>query len=66
MRQSVVAALQLGSDPQGTAATLGKILAFEDQVRQSRCDLLVMPEALLGGYPKGADVGTRIGKLTSR
>jgi len=61
MRQSVVAALQLGSDPQGTAATLDKILAFEDQVRQSRCDLLVMPEALLGGYPKGADFGTRVG-----
>jgi len=61
MRQSVIAALQLGSDPQGTAATLDKILAFEGQIRQSGCDLLVMPEALLGGYPKGADFGTRIG-----
>jgi len=61
MRQSVVAALQLGSDPRGTAATLDKILAFEDQVRQSGCDLLVMPEALLGGYPKGSDFGTRVG-----
>jgi len=61
MRQSVVAALQIGSDPAGTAATLDKLLAFERQIGQSDCDLLVMPEALLGGYPKGADFGTRIG-----
>ena len=61
MRQSVVAALQLGSDPRGSAATLDKILSFEKPIRQSRCDLLVMPEALLGGYPKGADFGTRVG-----
>jgi len=61
MRQSVVAALQTGSDPGGTAATLDRVLAFEHQIRQSDCDLLVMPEALLGGYPKGADFGTRVG-----
>lgn len=61
MRKSVVAALQIGSDPEGTAVTLDRILAYADQIRQSDCDLLVMPEALLGGYPKGADFGTRVG-----
>lgn len=61
MKRSVIAALQLGSDPGGTSATLEKILTFEHQVQQSRCQLLLMPEALLGGYPKGADFGARVG-----
>lgn len=65
MQKRVIAALQVGSDLQGTAATLDKILAFEQQIRQSGCDLLVMPEALLGGYPKGADFGTRVGYRTT-
>jgi len=61
MEKKVIAALQIGSDPNGTAATLSKILAYEQEIQQSNCDLLVMPEALLGGYPKGADFGTRVG-----
>lgn len=65
MKQKTIAALQLGSDPGGTAVTLEKILAYETAVRQSKCDLLVLPEALLGGYPKGADFGTRVGYRTS-
>ena len=61
MKKKVIAALQIGSHPDGTAATLSQILAYEQDIRQSSCDLLVMPEALLGGYPKGADFGTRVG-----
>ena len=64
MRHKTIAALQLGSDPKGTAATLERILAFERDIKQAGCDLLVMPEALLGGYPKGADFGTRVGYRT--
>jgi len=64
MRKSVIAALQIGSDPGGTAATLDKVMSFEAQIGESGCDLLVMPEALLGGYPKGADFGTRVGYRT--
>lgn len=60
MNKSIVAALQLGSD-QGTAATLDKILGYEDEIKATGCDLLVLPEAILGGYPKGADFGTRLG-----
>lgn len=63
-QHTVLAALQLGSDPDGTAATLERILAFESEIRHADCDLLVLPEALLGGYPKGADFGTRIGYRT--
>ena len=65
MKKKVIAALQIGSDPKGTAATLSQILVYEQEIKQSNCDLLVMPEALLGGYPKGADFGTRIGYRTS-
>lgn len=65
MRHKIIAALQLGSDPGGTTATLDKVLAYEPDIKQSNCDLLVMPEALLGGYPKGADFGTRVGYRTA-
>ena len=64
MRLRTIAALQIGSDLRGTATTLEKILGFEGEIKQANCDLLVMPEALLGGYPKGADFGTRVGYRT--
>ena len=65
MTQKVIAALQLGSEASGTQATLDKILSNEQAIKASGCDLLVLPEALLGGYPKGADFGTRVGYRTS-
>lgn len=61
MGNNVIAALQIGSHPDGTSATLSHILSCESEIRKSGCDLLVMPEALLGGYPKGSDFGTRVG-----
>ena len=65
MNNKILAALQIGSDPGGTAATMKKILAFENDIKSSACDLVLMPEALLGGYPKGADFGTRVGYRTA-
>lgn len=61
-----VAALQLGSDSRGTQATLENILSYKDQIRDTGCKLVVMPEALLGGYPKGQDFGARIGYRTQQ
>ncbi|MFP1983343.1 carbon-nitrogen hydrolase family protein [Lonsdalea quercina] len=61
MAKSVVAALQLGSSPAGKAATLADILAYEGEIARSGCALVVMPEALLGGYPKGEIFGTYLG-----
>ncbi|MDD9640740.1 carbon-nitrogen hydrolase family protein [Klebsiella michiganensis] len=58
---TVVAALQIGSSPEGKAATLLNILSFEEQIRASGASLVVMPEALLGGYPKGEIFGTYLG-----
>lgn len=56
-----ISALQIGTKPQGTQATLEAILSFENAIKEAQTDLVVMPEALLGGYPKGEIFGTRLG-----
>jgi nitrilase len=61
MPKSTVAALQLGASGEGTRATLADILGFEAEIRAAGARLVVMPEALLGGYPKGEIFGTRLG-----
>jgi nitrilase len=61
MPKSIVAALQIGSLPGGKDETLAQILCYEDAIRQAGARLVVMPEALLGGYPKGEGFGTRLG-----
>ncbi len=61
MTKIVVAALQIGSDYAGRAATLRNVLDFEARIAASGARLVVMPEALLGGYPKGEQFGTRLG-----
>jgi nitrilase len=43
---SVVAALQIG-----TGVPIERVLAFEDEIRGA--SLVVLPEAVLGGYPRG-------------
>jgi nitrilase len=60
-----IAALQIGSDPRGNAATLERILSFEEEIRAEAASLVAMPEALLGGYPKGERFGTQLGFRTS-
>ncbi|MCD6187416.1 MAG: carbon-nitrogen hydrolase family protein [Desulfuromusa sp.] len=64
MKRKIIAALQIGSSPLGTVETLDQILGYKESIQNSNCDLLVMPEALLGGYPKGSDFGTRVGYRT--
>ena len=61
MTISTVAALQLGSHPEGTHKTLEAILVYESEIKRSGVQLVVMPEALLGGYPKGEIFGTYLG-----
>lgn len=61
MSQSTIAALQIGSSPLGKAATLENILSYEQQIKAHNLSLVVMPEALLGGYPKGEVFGTYLG-----
>ncbi|MFY3139733.1 carbon-nitrogen hydrolase family protein [Achromobacter xylosoxidans] len=61
MTTQTVAALQIGASPEGKEATLERIQAFEAEIIASGAALVVMPEALLGGYPKGEIFGTRLG-----
>ncbi len=61
MTQTIIAALQIGADPSGKAATLANILSHEAAIKASEASLIVMPEALLGGYPKGERFGTQLG-----
>ncbi|KAH3903521.1 related to Putative nitrilase-like protein NIT1 [Saccharomycodes ludwigii] len=61
MVKQIVAALQVGTDPKGTQATLEKILSFETEIKNSGAKLVVIPEATLGGYPKGSIFGTYLG-----
>jgi nitrilase len=61
MPTSIVAALQIGSRPEGKTATLEAILAYEDRIKAIGAGMVVMPEALLGGYPKGETFGTYLG-----
>ncbi|MDH0304345.1 MULTISPECIES: carbon-nitrogen hydrolase family protein [unclassified Pseudomonas] len=61
MTKSIVAALQIGSLPEGKAATLEQILGYEQAIRDAGACLVVMPEALLGGYPKGEGFATQLG-----
>ncbi|MDR3349846.1 MAG: carbon-nitrogen hydrolase family protein [Acidaminococcales bacterium] len=61
MAKFTVAALQMGSAPEGKGRTLEKILSFEDEIKKSGAAVVVLPEALLGGYPKGSLFGAYLG-----
>lgn len=61
MTLTTVAALQMGASPRGTQQTLADILAYEADIKAVGARLVVLPEALLGGYPKGEIFGTRLG-----
>lgn len=62
MSKHIVAALQIGSDlVEGKAKTLEKIMSYEQAIIDSKAELVVMPEALLGGYPKGEIFGAYLG-----
>ena len=59
-----LSALQIGSSQDGTKATLDHILSFESKIKEVRPDIMVLPEAVLGGYPKGESFGTQLGFRT--
>jgi nitrilase len=65
MTTRTIAALQIGSHPEGKVATLDAVLSFEGQILAAGANLVVMPEALLGGYPKGEQFGTHLGYRTA-
>ena len=59
-----ISALQIETSLQGTEATLGHILDYENDIKNSNSFLVVAPEASLGAYPKGSGFGTFVGYRT--
>jgi nitrilase len=56
-----VAAAQVGLVLFDVPSTLAKLDHICRQAAEAGVRLLVFPEALLGGYPKGADFGAKVG-----
>ena len=56
-----VAVAQIGSVLYDTPATLERMRELLRPAGEQRIDLIVFPEAFIGGYPKGADFGARVG-----
>lgn len=59
------AVVQAGSVCFDTQASLAKLGAFAAQAAREGAELAVFPEAFIGGYPKGADFGARVGSRSS-
>jgi nitrilase len=59
-----VAAAQVGSVLFNTPATLAKVENMSRLAAAEGARLVVFPEALVGGYPKGADFGAKVGSRT--
>ena len=57
----VISGLQLGARVSGKAETISAIQSYVTDIKNAGAKLVVLPEALLGGYPKGADFGARVG-----
>ncbi|KAI1078512.1 hypothetical protein F5B20DRAFT_204317 [Whalleya microplaca] len=61
--------IRLATASPGTQATTKETLAQVDQLAKSaaanRADLLLLPEAYLGGYPRGLDFGCKVGARTA-
>ncbi len=59
-----VAVIQAGSAAFDTAATLERVERLVADAAARGAELAVLPEALIGGYPKGADFGATVGRRT--
>ncbi len=63
MANSVVRAAVVQAAPVvfDTPRTLAKLIVLIGQAAAQHADIVVFPEAFLGGYPKGLDFGARLG-----
>ena len=57
VRAAVVQAAPVVFD---TPRTLAKLIALTGQAAAQGADIIVFPEAFVGGYPKGLDFGARL------
>jgi nitrilase len=63
MNKFTVSVAQVSPVP-GLDATLEKVDRFARQAAQVGSKLILFPEALLGGYPRGAEFGAKVGERT--
>ncbi|NTV01538.1 MAG: carbon-nitrogen hydrolase family protein [Chlorobiaceae bacterium] len=61
MARHVVAVVQMSPVPGDSPATVERLIATVRDARQKGVELIVFPEAFIGGYPKGADFHISIG-----
>jgi nitrilase len=59
-----VAVVQAGSVPWDTAASLQRLDRWAGEATAAGAELIVFPEAFIGGYPKGMDFGVTVGRRT--
>ena len=59
-----VAVVQAGSILFDTERTLAKAESWAAEAGRAGAQLIVFPEAFIGGYPKGLDFGARVGSRT--
>ncbi len=57
----IATVVQAGSDPFNTPATIEKFADLLSDAKAAKSDIVVFPEAFIGGYPKGVDFGARVG-----
>lgn len=60
-----VAVVQAGSVPWDTPATLLELDRWTGEAVAAGAELVVFPEAYIGGYPKGMDFGVKVGRRTA-
>lgn len=56
-----VAVVQTSCVPSDSSATVDKLIKLSADARQQGAELVVFPEAFIGGYPKGADFHIALG-----
>jgi nitrilase len=61
MTKVKIGAAQIGTCLFDAAATFAKFETYLEQAAEAELDLLVFPEAFIGGYPKGIDFGVTVG-----
>lgn len=61
MKPKIATVIQAGSNPFDTPSTLEKFADLLADAKAAKSDIALLPEAFIGGYPKGVDFGARIG-----
>lgn len=61
-----VAVVQAGSVPWDTVGSLARLDHWTAAAATAGAELVVFPEAFMGGYPKGLDFGVTVGRRTEK